>query len=172
MRHKILLAIALVMAGAAAHAGSTPGIAAGMSSSYTTAKSSPTSMHNRANAAMVSVTPNCDLQGCISPTLPTLSAPSGGSTTGSLSGNGWVKFENGLYMQWGAVYVPGQGCAYWPYPVKMPTATFSVMTTPRGGSSGGGKEDFHGVGARYDHGVVVCTLYDAAMVFDVTAIGY
>lgn len=56
----------------------------------------------------------------------------------SLSGNGYIKLQNGLILQWGSVStVAGEGAQNISFPIAFPTQCFTAVATLKGNSSAG-----------------------------------
>jgi hypothetical protein len=66
---------------------------------------------------------------------------------GSLTANGYQRFQNGLIIQWGNSVVGGQSSKTITFsqPYTSNSTVFAVVTTPVGTSAGGGDNDYWGI---------------------------
>lgn len=71
--------------------------------------------------------------GLMSPAMLALLGSGGGIVAASLSANGYVKFANGLILQWGAGGCSGAGIAF---PIAFTYQCFGVVATRRGAEHG------------------------------------
>ena len=60
--------------------------------------------------------------GLMTPAMLALLGSGGGITAASLSANGYVKFANGLILQWGVISTSESGIKEYSYPIAFPTA--------------------------------------------------
>ena len=94
-------------------------------------------------------------------------ANTGGIVAASLTANGYVKFANGLILQWGTTKYGGKGHEQHNYPIAFPNAVFSITGALSDGGSGG---------ANWSVGLVNNTTYyiftDESSLLSWMAVGY